>query len=122
MIDDVTAAVARAAAEELVPQYGSRLAVDVENAISMGDGRRPGEQYFDPVALGALIVAIAQFGYQVYSDQRKKGQRPTREAITESVRIEHHRGGDLTAEETAVIEIVVTKMIEYAEGEPPEQG
>ena len=124
MIDDVVAGAARAAAAELVPRYGSRLAADVEAAIHADGGHQAQErkapgQYFDPIALGALIVAIAQFGYQVYTDRKKKGQQPASEAIARAIRIERRRHSDLGGEEAEVIDIVSAKIIEYGDGELP---
>ena len=112
MTDNVVAAVARATAAELAPQYGSRLRVEVENALE-GNGGHPG-QYLDPLALGALIVAITQFGYQVYSDRAKSGSRPTRETLTQALRIERR---DPTGAEQEIIEVVSTKIIESGPGQ-----
>jgi hypothetical protein len=79
VIGNAVVAVARAAAEEIAPRHGSRLTAAVEAAIHADGGHQeqePTGQYTDPVALGALIVAIAQFGYQVYTDRKGKGQQP----------------------------------------------
>jgi hypothetical protein len=116
VIDDAVAGVARVAARELAPRHGSRLAADVEVVIH-ADGehqeqKAPG-QYLDPVALGALIVSIAQFGYQVYTDRKNKGQQPTCEAIAQAIRIERRKHSDLTGEETEIIDIISAKIIEH---------
>jgi hypothetical protein len=115
------AGVARAAARELGPRYGLRLAADVEAAIHASYGHqaqrhKAPDQYLDPIALGALIVVIAQLGYQVYSDRKKSGQPPTREEIAQAIRIERRRHGDLSAEEDEVIVIVSAKIIERGDG------
>jgi hypothetical protein len=120
VIDDTVAGVARATAGELVPRYGSRLAADVEAAIRATGGHQAQEQnapgqYIDPIALGALIVAIAQFSYQVYTDRKSKGQQPTRDAIAQAIRIERRKHSDLTGEETEVIDIVSAKIIEHGD-------
>jgi hypothetical protein len=117
MIDDVAAEAARAASAELGPQYGPRLEAEVETAIYANGADPAGErkapdQYFDPVALGALIVSIAQFGYQVYKDQKKKGHRSTRDDIAQAIRIQRRKRTDLTGEEIELIEIVSAKIIE----------
>jgi hypothetical protein len=119
VINDAVAKLARAAAGELVPQYGPRLAADTEAAIHAGGQRTALDQYFDPVALGALIVAIAQFGYQVYTDRKNKGQQPTREAIAQAIRIERRKHNHLTGEEAEIIDIVSAKIIERGYGELP---
>lgn len=120
MIDDTVAGVARAAARELVPRYGPRLATDVESAIYADDGPQMGDQtapdrFVEPIALGALIVSITQLGYQIYSDRRKKRQQPTREGIAGVIRIERHKHGDLTSEEAEIIDIVSGMIIEHGD-------
>jgi hypothetical protein len=124
MIDNAVAEVARTAAKELVPRYGPQLAADIEAAIYATGRQRarepiPAEQYLDPVALGALIVSIAQFGYQVYNDRKAKGQQPTCGAITQAIQIKRRKHGDLTDEETEIIGIVSAKIIERDGGELP---
>ncbi len=117
MIDDKVAEVARAVAGQLAPRYGPRLTAYVEAAIHADDGHQGQEekapgQFVDPISLGALIVALAQFGYQVYTDHKKKGQQPTRETIAQATRIERRKHSDLTGEETEVIDIISAKIIE----------
>ena len=112
MIDDGAATAAREAAQELATKYGSRLVADVEAQIYADGVRQTPGQFVDPVAVGALIVAVAQFGYQVYTDRKKKGQRPTRETIAQAIRIERRGHSDLTDGETEVIEIVSAKIVE----------
>lgn len=95
---------------------------EAEAAIHAGGEQQAGErsapdQYFDPVALGALIVAIAQFGYQIYTDRKNKGQHPTREAIAQAIRIERRKHGDLTGEQAEVIDIVSAKIVERGNGD-----
>jgi hypothetical protein len=118
VVSKAPAGIARAAAVELVPKHGHRLTAAVEAAIHADSGheeqKTPG-QYIDPIALGALIVAIAQFGYQVYTDRKNKGQQPTREAIAQAIRIERREHGQLTGEETEIIEIISAKIIEHAD-------
>ena len=113
-MNDEVAGVARAVAGELAPRHGPRLTAAVEAAIH-ADGdqeqKAPG-QYIDPVALGALIVAIAQFAYQVYTDRKKKGQEPTRESVAQATRIERRKHSDLTGEETEIIDIISAKIVE----------
>jgi hypothetical protein len=98
VIDDTAAEAALAAAEGLVPRYGPRLTADVGARI-YADGGPAGQtvpdQYVDPIALGAVIVAIAQSGYQVYTDRKKNGQQPAREEIAQAIRSRGHlRAGD----------------------------
>jgi len=115
--DDAVAAVARAVAGELVPRYGPRLAADTEAAIRADGKHKPPGQYLDPVAVGALIVAIAQLGYQIYSDHKSNGQEPTRETIAQAIRIERRRHSDLTGDYVEIIDIISAKIIERNGGE-----
>src|SRR5215469_9984062 len=68
--DPMVAQAARAAAKELAPQYGERLAMEVEAALHDAGKAEP-PQFFDPVALSGVIVAIAALGWQVYRDLKK---------------------------------------------------
>src|SRR3954466_4649555 len=79
---------ARAAAERLAADYGPRLVPDVEAALyAAGSERRP-EQYLDPISLAALIVAAAQFGWQLYQDHKKEAATPSREVVERRIRVE----------------------------------
>jgi hypothetical protein len=122
VVSNAVAAVARAAAGKMAPRHGPRLTAAVEAAIHADGGHQeqktPG-QYIDPIALGALIVAIAQFGYQVYTDRKDRGQQPTREAIAQAIRIERRKHSELTGEETEVIDIVSAKVIEHGDDQLP---
>jgi hypothetical protein len=127
VIDNVAAMVARAAAGDLTPAHGPRLTAAVEAAIQANGGRekhKTPDQYIDPIAVGALIVAIAQFGYQVYTDRKKRGQNPTREGIAQAIRIERRKRSELTGEEIEIIEIISAKLIEQADDQlrEPESG
>jgi hypothetical protein len=122
--DDAVAEVARAAAWELMQRYGPRLVTDTEAAIHAdGDqyahGQEPPAQYLDPVALGALIVSITQFGHQVYTDRKSKGQQPTREQVAQVIRIERRKHSDVTGDEAEVIDIISAKIIEYGHDKLP---
>lgn len=106
----------------MAPGHGPRLTAAVEAAIHADGGhqeQKTSDQYIDPIALGALIVAIAQFGYQVYTDRKGKGQQTTREAIAQAIRIERRKHSELTGEETEVIDIVSAKVIEHGGDQLP---
>jgi hypothetical protein len=115
--DDAIAAAARAAARELAPQYGARLEADVEAALYSAGESRPPSQFFDPVALGSLIVAAAALAYQVYRDRKKDGEKPSKETVARAVRIERRRYSDLTAAEEKVIEIVSAEVVTLEDDE-----
>ena len=106
----------------MAPRHGPRLTAAVEAAIHADGGhqeQKTPSQYIDPIALGALIVAIAQFGYQVYTDRKDRGQQPPREAIAQAIRIERRKHSELTGEETEVIDIVSAKVIEHGDDQLP---
>lgn len=108
----VVAEAARAAAQQLIPQYGPRVTAEVEAALYAPGEPGPPQQYFDPVAIGALILAVAQFAYQVYSDRKKKGEKPTRDTVARAVRVEWRKETDLSAGAEKVIEIVSAEIVQ----------
>ncbi len=120
-MDDPVEAVARAAAQRLAPEYGPRLAVDVEAALYARGSERGPEQYVDPVALGSLIVSIATLAWTIYSDLRKKAPAATKEVAARTMRVELRRYGDATPESDKVTEVVVAEIVNGA-GEAPGPG
>jgi hypothetical protein len=106
MRDDVAAIAARAAARKLAPQYGARLEADVEAALRSAGEPGPPPQFSDPVALGALIVAIAQLAYQIYSDRKGRGEKPSTDTLSRTVRVEYRREHELTANGEKIIEAI----------------
>jgi hypothetical protein len=117
MTDEVVAAAARAAARELAPQYGARVEADVEAALYSAGKSEPPPQFFDPIALGGLIVAIATLAYQVYSDRKKDGHKPSKDTVARAVRVERRKYSDLTAAEEKIIEIVSAEIITFGDDE-----
>ena len=117
MTSDPVAAGARAAAEELAAELGAGVVVEVEEAL---DTRTPAprpEHYFDPVALGSLIVSAAGLAWQVYRDLRQKAAPATPGAVARTVRIELGEGADVDAERLdRVVEVVVRETLRAAEG------
>jgi hypothetical protein len=115
MTDPVSAA-ARAAAERLAPDYGPGLAADVEAALhTRGQGQRP-ERFFDPIALGALIVSIASLAWTVYADLKKKTSSPAPDVVARTVRVElRKQAGIAAAPPGQVTDVVVTEVIKVAQ-------
>src|ERR1700728_2054059 len=74
---DPVAAAARAAARQLAPMYDLPLEAGVEEALLGARTEDSPTQYLDPISLGILIVAIATLAYQIYSDRKKNGGKPT---------------------------------------------
>ena len=113
--DSVVEKAARAAARQLVPQYGAQVEAEVETALYGAGKEEPPSQFFDPVAVGGLIVAIAQLAYQVYSDIKSRGGKPTQDTVARRTRVEYRKETDLTIGAEKIIEIVSTEVIEYGD-------
>jgi len=115
--DPVTSA-ARAAAGVLAEDYGPELAAEVEAVLHAR--RSPGrDQYFDPVSVGSLIVAIAALAWNVYADLRKKRSQPSPDVMARQVRAElreYHSPGPDAADH--IVDIVVTEVIRAAHDSP----
>jgi hypothetical protein len=112
--DPMVAQAARAAAKELAPQYGARIEAEVEAALYNAGEATPPPQFFDPVAVGSLIVAVAALGWQMYRDLKK----PSKDAIATRLRVEWRKEHQLTADAEKVIEIVSAEIVESA----PDEG
>lgn len=115
LIDDPVGRAARAAARRLTNDHGSRLTVDVEAALQeRGSNDRP-EQFVDPIALAAWIVATADLAWSVYIDLRKKTPKPAPEVITRQIRIELDQPRTIEpTERDRVIEIIVDEIVRPA--------
>jgi hypothetical protein len=110
------ATAARAAARNLIAEYGPGLEADVEAALHAEAEQRPG-QYLDPVSVGGLIVAIATLAWTIYTDQRKHTREPAPELIERRVRIgirEHTAANP--QEISRITEIVVTQISQSPPG------
>jgi CBS-domain-containing membrane protein len=99
---------ARAAARRLAPEHGPELEAQVEAALYA----RSTNQYFDPIALGSLIVSVATLAWTVYKDLRTKTRQPQRETITEQIRADPDLNtNELTPEDLdKIIETVVEEI------------
>lgn len=116
MIGSPVGRVARAAARRLAKHHGSGLAVHVEAALrERGSNGRP-EQYVEPIALAALIVAAADLAWSVYADLRKKSEKPAPEVISWQLRVELDQPRTIQpAERDHVIQIVVDEIIHHGD-------
>lgn len=115
MDDELVAEIARAAAERLSPEFGSRLAVDVDMALY---GRDPGDagpsRYLDPVALGGLLVSIAQLAWQIYESHRQEGNVPTAPSLAREIRVTQHEITHVDGTQEKIIEVVASEVINQA--------
>ena len=115
-MSDPIAKAARAAAQRLAVDHGSRLPADVEAALHTRNtaGHRPG-QFIDPVSVASLIVAIATLAWTIYADMREKTAPPSQEAVTRRIRVELRERDEVGHPEASrITEIVVTEIIKAA--------
>lgn len=74
-------------------------------------GRRPAD-YLDPVALGGLIVSIANLAWLIYTDRRKAKKSTSPSELTAAVVAELPESDTVTAQDRErVITIIVTETI-----------
>lgn len=117
--DPVVEQAARAAARRLAPDYGPQAQAQVEAALYGAEEQKVPDQYFDPVAIGGLIVAIADLAWTVYSDLKSRGEKPTQDGVARKVRTERHREAGLSDGDLKIIETVTTEVIEYGDRSLP---
>src|SRR4051794_22287828 len=86
-VDGPVARGARGAAQRLAPGAGGGLTADVEAALHNRTSAHP-EQYLDPISLGALIVAVADLAWTIYTDLKAKTPQPSPQVIERRIRIE----------------------------------
>jgi hypothetical protein len=116
VIDDPVGRAARAAARRLANDHGSRLTVDVEAALRERSSNGRPEQFADPIALAALIVAAADLAWSVYTDLRKKTLKPAPEVLARQIRIELDQPRTIEpAERDRVITIVIDEIVQPAD-------
>lgn len=123
MSDAVIATAARAAAAELAGELGQpALEVDVEVALyaaarNAGEDARP-PRFADPVAVAGLVLALTQFAYQVYTDQKKKHRRkPSGESVSREIRITQWENGEIPGSQQRILDVVIREVIKAADEE-----
>jgi hypothetical protein len=114
MSDPVTDG-ARAAADRLAPQHGTRLLTDVEAALHSRNTQTRRDHYFDPISLGSLIVSIATLTWTIYKDRKSQSANPPTEVIIRAVRIELDNAGQLDpAQHEPIIQTTVEQTLDAA--------
>jgi hypothetical protein len=109
---DAVAEGARTAAQRLAAQHGNSLIADVETALHIREAIRPPDQYVDPVALGALIVSVAQLAWTIYADFRTKTTNaPSTEVVTRAVRTEFRQTRTITSQTDEIISVTVQETM-----------
>jgi hypothetical protein len=111
-VDGPVARGARASAQRLAPGPGGSLTADVEAALHNHASAQP-EQYLDPISLGALIVAVADLTWTIYTDLKTETPRPSPQVIARRIRIELNDSAQIeVTERDRVIDVVVTETIQ----------
>lgn len=109
MAEDPVAEVARTAARQLAPEFGTRVQTEVEEALyARDDGER---HEYDAVAIGALIVSIAQFAWMIYSDHRKKAPDTAPEIAEQVLRTEIRHEVEVTPASVKITDVVAQEII-----------
>jgi uncharacterized membrane protein YebE (DUF533 family) len=117
---------ARAAAAELVGELGQpTLEVDVEVALYAlarnADADARPSRFGDPVAIAGLILALTQFAYQVYTDQKKKrARKPSHESVAREIRIKQWENGEVPKTQQRILDVVISEVIKAADDEDDE--
>ncbi|HEY1703179.1 MAG TPA: hypothetical protein VGG75_26045 [Trebonia sp.] len=109
MAEDPVAEIARTAAKQLAPELGVWVETEVEAALCARDG---GERHeYDAVAIGALIVSIAQLAWTIYSDHRNKAPDAPQEVAERVLRTEIRREVEVAAASLKITDVVVQEVI-----------
>jgi hypothetical protein len=114
---DHAAEAARSAAAILVPELGRNLPVEVEAALAARAGDQRPDRFFDPVALGGLIVSVATLAWTVYVNLRDRahGQEPEADSFSRQVRIHLRERDEIMPPGTdRITEVVITEIIRQA--------
>lgn len=106
-MDEPTPTLAWGVVGRLASQYGPRLQIEVRDALESRT-----DYYLDPVALGALLVAITQFAWTVYSDRKRQAPDTTSEAAARELRTEIRREFEMTSDAVKITEAVVHEITE----------
>ncbi|MCA1694693.1 MAG: hypothetical protein LC749_08175 [Actinobacteria bacterium] len=112
-MDDVAADAARAAAQALAGELGTRLPGDVETVLRARDDAPVDQYVVDPISLASLIVSVASFAWTAYRDLKTKTGDPARDVIERRVRV-NVRDSELDAppaQRDRIIEVVVTEIM-----------
>ena len=112
-MDSSIAAIARRSAA----QFGPQVAMELEVLLAGAEAGQP-LQYMDTgtkLALASLIVAVAQFAWQIHGDISKAGGTPSVEAVERRVLIRLEQEGrllPLPQRDTAIRRTVEETLIE----------
>ncbi|HEX4806104.1 MAG TPA: hypothetical protein VFU94_09400 [Conexibacter sp.] len=110
-MNEVIAGASRAAAARLADELGRELPGSVEAALHAKPTAAPAS-YADPVALGTLIVAVAQLAWSVWTERRRATPEPPPAVVERAVRVELREADTLDpALRDRVVAVVVDELI-----------
>ncbi|MEM9762501.1 MAG: hypothetical protein AAF968_08340 [Pseudomonadota bacterium] len=90
MIGDEERVLAQAAARRLSADMPAGFSEAVDAALAAPEGAGSASKTYDAgtaIALGALLVSIAQFAWTIYTDLRKQTPKPDREVLARRIRL-----------------------------------
>ena len=109
-MNDPVGHISRAAARRLEPEYGLQLSANVESALYAQGSSRKADTFFDPVALGSLIVSIASLGWTIYNSLRAREPRISSQAAKRELHVQLKQQVDETPNNERIIEVIVTEI------------
>ena len=114
MIRDDERALAQAATRRLSAEMPAGFPEAVEAALAAPEGSGSVSKTYDPatvIALGALLVSIAQFAWTIYADLRKQTQKPDREVLARRIRLRLEESGQSGGEHShRMVEAVIEEI------------
>ncbi|MEM6683202.1 MAG: hypothetical protein AAF607_13270 [Pseudomonadota bacterium] len=114
MIRDDERALAQAAAKRLSADMPAGFPEAVEAALAAPGGSGQVPRAYDAgttIALGALLVSIAQFAWTIYTDLRKQTAKPDREVLARRIRLRLEQSSQSGGEHTHhMVEAVVEEI------------
>jgi hypothetical protein len=111
MTDDPVAEIARGVATRLAPELGQDVQTKTEAALYARDSGRGQEQY-DPIAIGLLIVGIVTLAWMIYSDHRKTAPEASRGTIERVIRNEMRREIEITPASIRITDVVIQEIMD----------
>jgi hypothetical protein len=120
-MDTYVARTARSAADALAIEFDEpRLVDEVEASLyARASAQRPGD-YLDPIALGSLIVSVANLAWVIYMDRKKVAKPVTPKEIVDTVKMELPETEGLDpARRDKIINIVIDHTIQNDDEQEP---
>jgi hypothetical protein len=111
---EASAEVSRSAAQELI-DLDPNLPALVEAQLQGTAGGAPSRyELATEIALAALVVQIAQFGWQIYHDLKSGNQEPARDVVRRRIRIKVEAPTHVTEQQRGrIIDTVVDEIYRH---------